>query len=155
MNQKSFSFQTIDQFVGQELGLSDWVAIDQDRVDQFADCTGDHQWIHVDREKARHGPMGTTIAHGFLLLSLLPKFHFEMQIIPGDVAMALNYGTDRIRFTSPVPTGSRVRCRSVLQSAASRPDGGLLLNVANTLEIEGAERPAMVAETLTLIYGGG
>lgn len=135
--------------IGEEIGLSDWFTISQERIQQFADATDDHQWIHVDDEKAAKGPFGTTIAHGFLTLSLLPALTPALDI-PG-VRMGINYGLDRVRFISPVPTGSRVRARSRLVSVAEVP-GGLQLKSEVTVELEGSEKPACVAEALSRLY---
>ncbi|GAB3681636.1 MaoC family dehydratase [Actinocorallia lasiicapitis] len=131
--------------VGTELGVSDWITIDQDRVDRFADATEDHQWIHVDAERAAEGPYGRTIAHGFLTLSLISYFG-QVARVEG-VRMGVNYGLDRVRFITPVPVGSRVRGRTVL-SAAHPVEGGLQTVRTITVEIEGAARPACVAESL-------
>jgi acyl dehydratase len=134
-----------------DLGVSSWHTITQEQIDMFAEATGDHQWIHVDPERAKDGPFGTTIAHGLLTLSLLPQFTFELLSI-SDSAMGVNYGLDRVRFTSPVPVGSRVRAKGKLVS--SEPKGGGLLNrVAIEVEIEGQEKPAMIGESLFLAYG--
>ena len=147
-----FTLNTLDQFVGRELGVSDWIEIDQTRIDQFADCTEDHQWIHVDAERARReSPYGATIAHGFLTLSLLPKLRMDLGLIPDGVAHALNYGLDRVRFLMPVKTGARVRVRVTLVSVTDKGEGRLLLKSSNTVEIEGEARPALVAETLSML----
>ena len=138
--------------VGDELGVSSWVPVDQDRIDAFAACTGDHQWIHVDRERAaRESPFGTTIAHGYLTLSLLPMLTEEIGVIPDGVTSALNYGSDKVRFLAPVPSGSRVRARSVLVDAVEKRPGQILLTTRSTVEIEGEETPALVADTLALL----
>lgn len=137
--------------VGQELGVSDWVQITQDDVNKFAEVTGDDQWIHVDPERAAQTPLGGTIVHGYFTLSLLPKFAYETYTIEG-VSFAMNYGSDKVRFLSPVPTGSRLRCRSELSSVEDR-NGGLLMKVTSTIEIEGSDKPACVAETLTIVFG--
>jgi acyl dehydratase len=134
-----------------DLGASSWHTITQEQIDMFAEATGDHQWIHVDPERAKDGPFGTTIAHGLLTLSLLPKFTFELLAI-SDSAMGVNYGLDRVRFTSPVPVGSRVRAHGKIVS--SEPKGGGLLNrIAFEVEIEGRDKPAMVGDSLFLAYG--
>lgn len=137
--------------VGQELGVSGWVQITQDDVNKFAEVTGDDQWIHVDPERAAQTPLGGTIVHGYFTLSLLPKFAYETYTIEG-VSFAMNYGSDKVRFLSPVPTGSRLRCRSELSSVEDR-NGGLLMKVTSTIEIEGSDKPACVAETLTIVFG--
>lgn len=146
-----YTFENIQDFVGQEVGVSNWVTIDQTRINQFADCTEDHQWIHVDEEKAKaFSPSGTTIAHGFLTLSLLPKFGGEMGIIPAGVLQVFNYGADYVRFLSPVKVGSRIRNRVTLLSAEPKGKGRVLIKTRNTVEIEGEEKPAMIADTLSL-----
>lgn len=152
MAEIGYALDTMDQFLGKELGLSDWVTIDQERINQFADCTGDHQWIHVDVDRAQHeSPFGGTIAHGYLTLSLLPFLRKDMGMIPDGVAQALNYGTEKVRFLTPVRSGARVRVRVVLLSAEEKRPGQILTKTQNTIEIEGEEKPAMVAETLALL----
>jgi acyl dehydratase len=133
-----------------DLGASSWHTIDQRSIDLFAEATGDHQWIHVDAERAAAGPFGTTIAHGYLTLSLLPLLLREVFAVEG-ARMGINYGTDRIRFTAPVPSGSRVRVAARLLSTERRA-GGVLCRLGVTVEIEGAERPACVGEVLMLTY---
>ncbi|GAA4859378.1 MaoC family dehydratase [Pseudonocardia benzenivorans] len=136
--------------VGTTVGESDWFTIDQGRIDGFADATEDHQWIHVDVEKAKAGPFGTTIAHGFLSLSLLPVLIGQVYRIEG-TRMGINYGLNRVRFTSPVPVGSKVR--AVVEIAdVTDVDGGVQITTKATIEIEGSERPALVAEWLTRQY---
>ena len=135
--------------MGQEIGVGEWVQISQDRIDGFADATGDHQWIHVDEDKAKAGPFDTTIAHGFLTLSLIPAIAPSFDV-PG-VRMAINYGLDRVRFITPVPVDSRVRARSVLREV-SEVRGGVQLKTEVTIELEGSEKPACVAETLVRLY---
>ena len=135
--------------VGQKMGPTDWLAIDQKRVDQFADATGDHQWIHVDPAKAKDGPYGGTIAHGYLTLSLAPMLSSEVWAIEG-ITMAVNYGSNKVRFTQPVPVGSRVRGSIVLDSVDESPKGAQVA-MTLTVEIEGQERPACVAQTLSVI----
>ena len=133
------------------LGESDWLVIDQDRVNGFADVTDDHQWIHIDQERAAQGPFGTTIAHGYLTLSLIPRLLKELLVVT-DQVRGTNYGIDRARFTSPVPVGSRVRLSGCLVEVRPRPDGGLLYKVGVELQVDGQERPALVAETIYLAY---
>ena len=143
---------TLQARVGTELGVSSWLEIGQDRIEAFAACTGDHQWIHVDPERAaRESPFGTTIAHGYLTLSLLPMLNDEIGFAPEGVASALNYGSDTVRFLAPVPSGSRVRSRAELVSAVEKRPGQVLLTMRSTVEIEGEETPALVAETLALL----
>ena len=147
-----YSFDTVHEFVGRELGVSDWITVDQESIDKFADCTGDHQWIHVDVERSREeSPYGTTIAHGFLTLSLLSQLQFEVGISPSDVTQMINFGLDRVRFISPVKSGARIRDRVVLMSAEEKGAGRVLVKTQNTVEIEGEVKPAMVAEALSLL----
>ncbi len=133
--------------VGTEIGVSDWLTITQERIDAFADVTDDHQWIHVDRQRAARGPFGTTIAHGFLSLSLVVGLTAHLDLDLGQPKMGINYGLDRVRFISPVPSGSRIRARVELVSA-DEVEGGIQLKRKVTIELEGSDRPAMVAETL-------
>ncbi|MET0190310.1 MAG: MaoC family dehydratase [Pseudonocardia sediminis] len=135
---------------GSEVGTSEWHAVEQDRVNQFADATDDHQWIHTDPEKAKDGPFGTTIAHGFLTLSLLPLLVHEVYKVEG-VKMGVNYGLNKVRFTSPLPVGSRVRA-TVELTDVSDIEGGVQITQKVVVEIEGSERPALVAEWLTRQY---
>lgn len=144
--------EKLKDYIGKEIGLSDWVQIDQDRVNKFAECTGDHQWIHVDVEKAKNGPFGQTIAHGFLTLSLLPILAGANRVFPTGIKMGINYGTNKIRFINPVPVGSRIRNRAVLKELTEKGADRLLMMVENTIEIEGQEKPAMVAESLTMFF---
>lgn len=137
--------------VGETLGSSDWIAIEQDRVDRFADATGDQQWIHVDPVRAAAGPFGAPIAHGFLTLSLLPAL-FETAFAIDDVRMGINYGLNRVRFMSPVKVGSRLRGHFVLLAYEALADGGAQLTVQATIELEGATKPACVAETVSRRY---
>jgi acyl dehydratase len=134
-----------------ELGTSDWVEITQDQVNQFADATGDHQWIHVDPERAKQGPFGRTIAHGYLTLSLLPQLMPQVMRIE-DAVMGVNYGLEKIRFTNPVPVGSRVRLHAKLLGSDAK-GGGRLNRIGVQMEIEGEEKPAMVGEVLYLAFG--
>jgi acyl dehydratase len=133
--------------VGTHLGVSDWVTIDQSHIGMFADATGDHQWIHVDEDRAKDGPFGTTIAHGFLTLSLLPVLTWQIYRVE-NVKMGINYGLNRVRFTSPVPVGSKVRGSMELVDVTD-VHGGVQVTNKVTVEIEGSERPALVAEWLT------
>ena len=147
-------FSSIDDAkarLGQEIGISDWMLIDQDRVNAFAQVTGDLQWIHVDVERARReSPFGGPIAHGYLTVSLLAKFAGECMAVDG-VRLAVNYGLNRVRFAAPVKVGSRIRARFVL-AAVDDIDGGAQLQWQATIEIEGGEKPACVAEMLTRWY---
>ena len=137
--------------VGEEVAVSDWETITQERIDKFADATGDHQWIHVDPERAATGPFGKTIAHGFLTLSMLPHF-FQSSIELKDVKMGINYGLNRVRFTSPVPVGSEVRARLKLLSIGDLPDNGAQMVWEITFERKGADRPVCVAESISRRY---
>lgn len=132
---------------GTEVGTSDWVTVEQEQIDGFADATGDHQWIHVDRERARTGPFGTPIAHGFLTLSLLPVLVQGVYKVEG-VRMGINYGLNKVRFLSPLPVGSRVRGRVELLDVTD-VSGGVQTTTQITVEIEGTDKPALVAEWLT------
>lgn len=149
---EDYSLATVHRFVGRELGLSNWIAIDQKRIDEFAECTNDYQWIHVDMERAkRESPFATTIAHGYLTLSMLSPLQNEIGVIPSDTSQAINYGLDRVRFMTPVKAGQRIRMRVVLLSAEDKGKGRLLLKTQNTFEIEGEEKPALVAESLAML----
>lgn len=139
---------------GRESGPTAWFAIDQDRINLFADATGDHQFIHVDPEKAARTPLGSTVAHGFLTLSLLPMLADEIAVMPEGMAMAFNYGVDRVRFPSPVRAGSEVRLRSKILGVTEKSPGRLLVRSAMTVEIRGEEKPALVAEMLAMYVVG-
>ena len=143
------TFDEIEAAAGQEIGTSDWVEITQHRVNQFADATGDHQWIHVDIERAKAGPFGGTIAHGYLTLSLLPwlgSMVFTLQT-PG---AKLNYGVNKVRFPNPVPVGAKVRARVTINAVTDIPKGKQL-TVGHVIEIDGQDKPALVAETVVLL----
>jgi acyl dehydratase len=141
----------MDAYVGKELGHSDWLTVTQEMIDKFADATGDHQWIHIDQDRAKTDmPGGTTIAHGFLTLSLLPALTSTVYRIRHRLR-GVNYGSNRVRFTNPVPSGSDVRAHLTLQ--ASEPvEGGRRLITDVSVEIKGVSRPALVAETITVVY---
>ena len=147
-------FETIEDMAaceGQEIGASDWVEIDQDRVNMFADATGDHQWIHVDVERAKKElPTGGPIAHGYLTLSLIPMLGAQISTIKG-VSRGINYGANKVRFTNMVPVGSKVRAKTKLLKAEPKAGGTQLTNEV-TIEIEGQERPACIAETISIVY---
>ena len=152
MSLENYRVETLGDFVGRELGVSDWVVVDQERIDAFAECTGDRQWIHVDVERAkRESPFGGTIAHGYLTLSLLASLAMEIGIVPKDASAGLNYGLDKVRFMTPVKAGARVRNRVTLESAESKGGGRVLVKTMNTLEIEGEDKPALVAQTLAML----
>ena len=146
-------FRSVDELkaaVGEQLGYTDWLEIDQKRIDLFAEATGDHQWIHVDPEKAAAGPFGTTIAHGYLTLSLLPLFGPQLMGVEG-VRMGVNYGTNKVRFPAPVPDGSRLRATARI-SAVEDVAGGVQVAVAYTVEREGGDKPVCVAESVARFY---
>lgn len=136
--------------VGTETGRSGWFAIDQARIDAFAEATEDRQWIHVDRDAAAEGPFGATIAHGFLTLSLVSHLSTEASMVPQGAAMLINYGSDKVRYLNPVKEGSRIRTISTLKDVAEKSSGQILLTTNVVVEIEGEERPALVADILTL-----
>jgi len=145
-------FADIDEVLsaeGEHLGYTDWVTIGQDRISLFADATEDHQWIHVDQEKAAGGPFGTTIAHGFLTLSMLAHFSQSIISVTEKPSMSINYGLNKVRFLQPVTSGSRIRDGVEIVSVTETPKG-YLVSTRHTVEIEGSERPALVAESLGL-----
>jgi acyl dehydratase len=147
------TFATVDELrgaVGEQLGYTDWVEIEQKRIDLFAEATGDHQWIHVDPEKAAAGPFGTTIAHGYLTLSLLPLFGPQLISVEG-VKMGVNYGTNKVRFPAPVPVGSRLRATGTITAVDDVP-GGVQVSLAFTVEREGGDKPVCVAESVSRYY---
>ena len=133
-----------------DLGVSDWHTVEQKHIDLFADATGDHQWIHIDPDMAAQGPFGTTVAHGYLSLSLLPMLLGQVMTVT-DAKMGINYGTDKIRFTNPVPSGSRVRAKARLLNSQRKGDG-ILYKVGVEIEIEGKDKPALVGEVLYLVF---
>ena len=136
--------------VGEQLGHTAWLEVDQQRIDLFAEATGDHQWIHVDPEKAAAGPFGTTIAHGYLTLSLLPLFGPQLMRVDG-VKMGVNYGTNKVRFPAPVPVGSRLRATATI-TGVQDVTGGVQVAVAFTVEREGGDKPVCVAESVSRYY---
>jgi acyl dehydratase len=146
------AFAGLPAAVGQELGVSEWVLVEQSQVDMFAEATRDRQWIHVDPLRAASGPFGTTIAHGFLTLSLVAGLMGEVLEVV-DKRLAVNYGLERVRFTAPVPVGSHVRLRATLVGTEERA-GGTLLRIGIVIELRGSEKPALVGEMLTIHYGG-
>jgi len=135
---------------GKDLGRSGWLDVTQERIDTFADATGDHQYIHVDPERAKDGPFGRTIAHGFLTLSLFIPMWSELLEV-SDASTLVNYGTDKVRFVSPVPSGSRIRLHAVVKTV-TEVKGGYQVHVDGTIEIEGQERPAVVVESISRVY---
>ena len=148
---KTVAFDALPTLAGQETGVSDWAEITQDRINKFADATGDHQWIHVDVERAKNEmPGGKTIAHGYLTLSLIPWLTADFMRIEG-VTRGINYGSDKVRFTNMVPVGSKVRARAKLLSAEPK-SGGMQMHTEVTIEIEGQPRPACIAEKISLVF---
>ena len=148
---KTIKYAELSKHVGEEMGVSEWVKVDQDRVNKFAEATGDHQWIHIDVERAkREMPTGGTIAHGYLTLSLIPMLSSQIMRIDG-VSRGINYGSNKVRFTNMVPTGARVRARQKLLAVEPKGAGMQLTNEV-AIEIEGQDRPACVAETISLVY---
>ncbi|MFG0394814.1 MaoC family dehydratase [Pseudomonas sp. zbq_4] len=142
----------LSQYVGKELGRSDWLKIDQQRINLFAEATGDFQFIHVDPEKAAKTPFGGTIAHGFLTLSLIPKLIEDILVLPQGLKMVVNYGLDSVRFIQPVKVDSQVRLKVDLAEVTEKKPGQWLLKAIATLEIEGEEKPAYIAESLSLCF---
>ena len=147
----AFTLSDMPQLVGKELGVSDWFTVSQKQIDQFAECSGDRQWIHIDVERAkRESPYGAPIAHGYLVLSLIAPLQMQIGAVPGDAAAAFNYGLNKVRFLAPVRAGARVRLRVSLVDAELK-SRGVILRTHNTLEIEGSDKPALIAESLALI----
>jgi acyl dehydratase len=147
-------FDGLDEFVaatGSQLGPTDWLSVEQDRVNTFADATDDHQWIHVDPEQAANGPFGGTIAHGLLTLSLLPHFMHELYTV-NNVAMAINYGFNKVRFITPVRVGAKVRARSEI-AKVQKLDGAVQATLVTTIEVEGLQKPAAVIESIIRYVG--
>ena len=147
---REVAYADLTSLIGEEMGVSDWVVVDQDRVNLFADATGDHQWIHIDVERANR-EMGGPIAHGYLTLSLIPFLGSGIMRITG-VTRGINYGSDKVRFTNMVRVGKRVRMRQKLLNVQPKA-GGLQITNECTIEIEGEDRPACVAETISVVYG--
>ena len=145
------SLAELPAHVGQEVAVSDWLTITQEQVNQFAEATGDHQWIHVDVERAKAGPFGAPIAHGFLTLSLIPRF-FESTLEIRNTRMGVNYGLNKVRFTAPVPVGSRLRARMKLLACDPVDNDGVQMTWLVTIEREGSDRPVCVAESLSRRY---
>lgn len=140
------------QLVGRENGTTDWVLIDQDRINRFAEVTEDHQWIHVDIEKAAKGPFGATIAHGFLTLSLIPVFSYAGKYTIAGAKMSVNYGLNKVRFINPVPVGSWVRSKMVITAVEEKAPNQILVTNTHTIEIQGQQKPACVAEALGMYF---
>jgi acyl dehydratase len=146
------SLDDIRSRIGEEIGVSGWLKISQQRIEEFADATEDRQFIHVDPAAAAQTPFGETIAHGFLSLSMLSRMAADVMLIPDSTRMAVNYGLDRVRFIAPVRSGKSIRGRFVLDSVEEKAPGQILLRHTVTVEIEGEERPALTAEWLGLIF---
>lgn len=140
----------LSEYIGKESGRSDWLDIDQDRITQFADVTEDRQWIHVDPDAAAQGPFGATIAHGFLTLSLLSYLTASTSVMPEGAEMYINYGSDKVRFLNPVRVGSRIRAIGTLKDVAEKAPGQILITSGIVVEIDGEDKPALVADILTL-----
>lgn len=149
----TLNLQTLGDFVGKELGASPWEEVPQSRIDAFAECTGDHQWLHVDPERAkRESPFGGTVAHGFLTLSTLAPSAMELLVKPMAARQAVNCGVDNVRFLAPVRAGSRIRTRLKLHSVASKGEGRSLVTTEATVEIEGEAKPALTAQLVFMIF---
>jgi len=151
---KTITTSDLQGLVGTEIGTSGWVAVEQDRINQFADVTEDHQFIHINEAMAKMTPFGGTIAHGFLTLSLLSKFSEEAGLVIEGVKMGVNYGFEKVRFLAPVPSGSKVRGRFTLKSAIEKKPGQHLLTYEVTVDIEGADKPALIADWLAMQFTG-
>jgi acyl dehydratase len=151
-SQKTMSGEAYAARVGQELGVSDWLVVTQGMINQFADVTGDHQFIHVDEVLAKQTPFGGTIAHGFLSLSLLPQFAYQVLPVQADAKMGVNYGMNKMRFIAPVKSGARVRGRFKLLALDSSKPGQRMSTIEASVEIEGESKPALIAEWLTLVF---
>jgi acyl dehydratase len=142
--------------VGGELGVSRWLLVDQERIDRFAECTEDRQWIHVDVERAkRESPYKRPVAHGYLTLSLVGSLSIDAGVVPSDAGAGFNYGLDKVRFLAPVPAGARVRLRVTLDGVDEKADGQLLIRTKNVLEVENGEKPALIADALALLIPAG
>lgn len=145
----------LNDYIGKEVGVTDWVEIDQDRINKFADATGDHQYIHIDPERAAKTPFGTTIAHGFLTLSMIPMLSAENGGLKlANAVMGINYGLDKVRFINPVKVGSKIRGRFTLTGAEEKKPNHFLLKHTVTIDIEGEEKPALIAESLGMTVIG-
>jgi acyl dehydratase len=152
MSNAIYTLENLAAFLGKEIGVSDWTELSQQRINDFAEVTEDRQWIHVDADRAKDGPFGAPIAHGLLLLSLTTSLSIDAGAMPTDASMCINYGFDKIRFRAPVKVGQRIRCRATLLNAKKIGPDRYLLTTRYTIEIEGAPRPACVADGLGLFY---
>jgi len=144
--------EKIKERIGDELGLTDWFQMDQDRIDKFAECTEDHQWIHVDKDASAKGPFGKTIAHGYLTVSLLSHFSADIALVPEGTMMAINYGMNKLRLINPIPFDAKIRDRVTLTAVDEKSGGRILVTTTHTVEIEGEEKPACVAEVLGMFF---
>jgi acyl dehydratase len=151
---KTVSLDAATGMIGQESGVSDWITIEQDRINQFADVTEDHQFIHVNPDMAKMTPFGGTIAHGFLTLSLLAKMGEQASLVLDGVKMGVNYGFDKVRFLAPVPTGSKVRGRFVVANVDEKRPGQVLITYDVSVEIEGNDKPALIAQWMGMQFTG-
>jgi acyl dehydratase len=152
MQRAQLTFERLKIMAGQELGVSRWFTVDQAKIDQFAECTEDRQWIHIDIDRARReSPYRAPVAHGYLTLSLVAAMSYDIGARPEGTAASINYGLDKVRFLAPVRAGSRVRMRSTLLSFEEKAPGQFLMKNSNEVDIEGEERPALIAETLVLL----
>ena len=151
---KTVAVSELQGLVGTEIGTSEWITVAQDRINQFADVTEDHQFIHINEDMAKKTPFGGTIAHGFLTLSLLSKFSEGAGLVIEDVQMGVNYGFEKVRFLAPVPSGSKVRGRFMLKEAVEKKPGQHLLTYEVTVDIEGQEKPALIADWLGMQFTG-
>ncbi len=155
MTMTELTMSNMKDRVGSELGVSDWMVVGQERINEFAECTGDRQWIHVDVDRAkRESPFGGPVAHGYLTLSLIGPLSLDVGVVPPDAAAGFNYGLDKVRFLAPVPAGGRVRLRVVLDNVEEKNNGQLLVRTKNTIEIENSDKPALIAEALALLVPG-
>ncbi len=151
----ALTFEAMGGMAGKELGVSGWVTVDQEMINQFAECTRDRQWIHIDVERAkRESPFKAPVAHGYLTLSLIAAMSYELGALPAGTAAAFNYGLDKVRFLAPVQVGSRVRLRSTLMSFDDKGGGQYLMKSNNVIEIDGEDKPALIAETLAMLVEG-
>jgi len=152
MSNQPLEFGSMESRIGDTIGVSDWLDMSQERVNAFAKCTKDEQWIHVDVERAKkESPFGGPVAHGYLTLSLLAGLTSEMKMMPKDAAAVINYGLDKVRFLNPVAVGSRVRLHVKLASVETKDNGQVMLKTENTVEIEGVDKPALIAENIALV----
>ena len=147
---QQLSMEQLKETIGKEIIKGDWFEIDQERINQFADCTNDHQWIHVDVEKASKGPFGKPIAHGFLVFSLMAQFTLDQGVAPQGSKMLVNYGMNSLRFINPVPVGSKIRLVGTLAGVEEKGGGRVLVTVKTAMEIQGADKPAFIAEFLVM-----